>query len=124
MFKKLEIRPIHFIVTILVILLLLLHQCNRVSKLKVTNQALENKVERVKANVEASNDTIFAYKNDNDYYINEISGYQYTVNELENENKDLLNDYQKALSNVVELKRLNQLLKAEVTIVQVDSVFA
>ena len=124
MFKKLEIKPIHFITTILVILLLLLHQCNRTSKLKVINQGLENKIERVKANVEAANDTIITYKNDNDYYINEISGYQYTIAELKGENKDLLKDYEKALSDVAELKRLNQLLKAEVNIVQVDTIFA
>ena len=84
-----------FITAILVMLLLLLHQCNRTSKLKVINQGLENKIERVKANVEAANDTIITYKNDNDYYINEISGYQYTIAELKGENKDLLKDYEK-----------------------------
>ena len=124
MFKKLEIKPIHFIAAILVLILLLLHQCNRTSKFKAINEGLENKVERVKANVEAANDTIITYKNDNDYYVNEISGYQYTIAELKGENKDLLIDYEKAMKNVAELKRLNQLLKAEVNIVQVDTVFA
>ena len=104
MFKKLEIKPIHFIAAILVLILLLLHQCNRTSKFKAINEGLENKVDRVKANVEAANDTIITYKNDNDYYVNEISGYQYTIAELKGEN--------------------NQLLKAEVNIVQVDTVFA
>lgn len=124
MFKKIEIRPIHFIAVILVMVLLLLHQCNRTSKLKAINTGLENKIERVKANVDAANDSVISFKNKNDYYINEISGYQYTVAELSGKNKKLLKDYQSALANVVELKKLNQLLKTEVNITQVDTVFA
>ena len=92
MFKKLEIKPIHFITVILVMVLLLLHQCNRTSKLKAINNGLENKIERVKANVDAANDSVISYQNKNDYYVNEISGYQYTVAELKGENKKLLKD--------------------------------
>lgn len=124
MFKKLEIKPIHFIAAILVLVLLMLFQCNRISKLKVKNTALENKVVRVKANVEASADTIQTYINEKGYYINEIQGYQYTVKELETENKGLLKDYKKALADVVELKNLNQLLRTELSIKEVDTVYA
>lgn len=124
MFKKLEIKPIHFITTILVILLLLLHQCNRTSKLKVINQGLENKIVRIEANVEAANDSVVTYKNKNDYYINEISGYQYTVAELKGKNKRLLKEYEAALEDVAKLEKLNQLLKTEVNITQVDTIYA
>ena len=124
MFNKLEIKPIHFITAILVLVLLMLFQCNRISKLKVKNTALENKVVRVKANVEASADTIQTYINEKGYYINEIQGYQYTVKELETENKSLLKDYKKALADVVELKNLNQLLRTELSIREVDTVYA
>ena len=124
MFKKIEIKPIHFIAAILVLVLLMLMQCNRISKLKVKNTALENKVVRVKANVDAKSDSIETYINEKGYYINEIQGYQYTVKELETENKGLLKDYQKALADVVELKNLNQLLRTELSIKETDTVYA
>lgn len=124
MFKKIEIRPIHFISAILVLILLMLFQCSRVSKLKQDKKALENKIVRVEANNEAKGDSIETYINQNGYYINEIQGYQYTVAELKGKNSKLLKDYQKALTDVVKLEQLNQLLQAEVNIKEVDTIWA
>lgn len=123
-FKKIKIQPIHFISAILVMILLMLFQCNRVSILKQKNDALENKVERIKGNAEASVDTIEVFKNDNGFYINEIKGYQFTVKELKNENGGLLKKYKKALESAVKLERLNQLLEAQININNVDTVWA
>ena len=124
MFKKLEIRPIHFISAILVLILLMLFQCNRISKIKQQRDALENKITRVESNVSAKGDSIETYINQNGYYVNEIQGYQYTVAELKDSNNDLLNKYKDALAEAVELERLNQLLQAEVNIVEVDTIWA
>jgi hypothetical protein len=124
MFKKIEIKPIHFIAAILVLLLLMLMQCNRVSKLKQENVALENKVERIKGNVEASVDTVEVFTNDNGFYISEIKGYQFTVKELKKENVELLDKYKDALEDALKLERLNQLLQAQINIKDVDTVWA
>ena len=67
MFKSLEIKPIHFISVILVLILLLMHQCNRTAKIKAINGGLEKKVERVEANVIASQDSVKYYKNSTQY---------------------------------------------------------
>ena len=124
MFKKIEIKPIHFIAAILVLLLLMLMQCNRVSKLKQENVALENKVERIKGNVEASVDTVEVFTNNSGFYINEIKGYQFTVKELKKEKVGLLSKYKEALEDAVKLERLNQLLQAQINIKDVDTVWA
>ena len=99
-------------------------ECNRNSKLKQVNKGLEDKVTRVEANVKAGLDSIEVYKNKNNYHISEISGYQYTIKELEGEKSNILKEYKDALADVVELKRINQLLKAEVAIHEVDTIFA
>ena len=124
MFDRIEIKPIHFIAVILGLVILLMMQCNRNSKLNTINKGLEEKVIRVKSNVDASLDSVEYYKNKNNYFVSEISGYQYTIKELENENNNLLSDYTNALADVVELKRVNQLLKAEVNIHEIDTIYA
>jgi len=124
MFDRLEIKPIHFIAAILGLVILLMMQCNRNSKLKSINLGLENKVTRTEANVKAGLDSIEVYKNKNNYHISEISGYQFTIKELTGEKANILKDYENALADVVELKNVNQLLRAEVAIHEVDTIFA
>lgn len=119
-----KIRPIHFIAVILMLLLLLLFQCNSMSVLKEKNNALENKVERINGNVEASKDTIESFRNKNGYYISEIKGYQYTIEELKDSNSDILEKYKDALDEAVELERINQVLQAQLEIKDVDTVWA
>lgn len=124
MFKKLEIKPIHFISVILVLIILLMYQCNRTSKIKAINAGLEKKIDRVESNVLAANDTIKYYKNKNDFYISEITAYEYTTKELAGEANDLYSKYEGALGEIKKLKRVNQLLSAEIKIKEVDTVYA
>mgnify|MGYP001229086170 FL=1 len=124
MMTSIKIKPIHFIAAILGLVILLMMECNRNSKLKQVNKGLEQQVTRVEANVEASLDTIEVYKTKNNYYVNQISGYQYTLKELESKNGDLLKEYSDALAEVSDLKKINQLLKAEVNIKEVDTMYA
>lgn len=124
MFKSLEIKPIHFISVILVLIILLMFQCNRTAKIKAINNGLEKKVERVEANVIAGQDTVKFYKNKNDFLVSEITAYQYTANELKNEADDLYAKYENALGDIKKLKRVNQLLSAEISIKEVDTVYA
>ena len=122
--KSIKIKPIHLIAVILGLVLLLMMECNRNSKLRQVNKGLEQQVTRVEANVEAGLDSIEVYKTKNNYYVNQISGYQYTLKELETKNDGLLKEYNNALAEVTDLKRINQLLKAEVNIKEVDTIYA
>lgn len=124
MFKSLEIKPIHFIMVILILIILLMLQCDRAAKVKAINVGLENKVERVEANIIASQDSVLYYKNENDFYISEISSYEYTAKELKNEAGDLYVKYENALGKIKELKKVNQLLSAEIIIKEIDTVYA
>ena len=124
MFKKLEIKPIHFISVILVLIILLMYQCNRTDKIKAINVALEDKVERVESNFLAGQDTIEYYKNKNDFYVGEIRAYTYTANELKNEGDELFEKYNNALGEIKKLEKVNQLLSTQINIVEVDTVFA
>lgn len=124
MFKSLEIKPIHFISVILVLIILLMFQCNRTAKIKAINGGLEKKVERVEANVIASQDSIKYYKNENDYLVSEITAYEFTAEELTNDANDLYAKYENALGDIKKLKKVNQLLSAEINIKEVDTVYA
>ena len=124
MFKSLEIKPIHFISVILVLIILLMLQCNRTAKIKAINGGLEKKVERVAANVIASQDSIRYYKNENDYLVSEITAYEFTTEELKNNANDLYTKYEDALGDIKKLERVNQLLSAEISIKETDTVYA
>lgn len=124
MFKSLEIKPIHFISVILVLIILLMLQCNRTTKIKAINGGLEKKVERVAANVIASQDSIRYYKNENDYLVSEITAYEFTTEELKNNANDLYAKYEDALGDIKKLERVNQLLSAEISIKETDTVYA
>ena len=124
MFKKIEIKPIHFIAVILVLIILLMHQCNRTSKIKAINKGLEKKVERAAANVIAGQDSIRYYKNENDYLVSEISAYEFTAEELKNNANDLYAKYEDALGDIKKLERVNQLLSTEISIKETDTVYA
>tara|TARA_B100001093_G_scaffold471549_2_gene493923 strand:- start:9975 stop:10787 length:813 start_codon:yes stop_codon:yes gene_type:complete len=124
MFKKLEIKPIHFISVILVLIILLMFQCNRTTKIKAINTGLENKVERIEGNIIASQDTIKYYKNKNDFYVSEISAYEFTAKELKDKADDLYEKYENALGDIKKLKNVNQLLSAEINIKEIDTVYA
>ena len=103
---------------------MLMYQCNRTSKIKAINAGLEKKIDRVESNILAANDTIKYYKNKNDFYISEITAYEYTTKELAGEANDLYSKYEGALGEIKKLKRVNQLLSAEIKIKEVDTVYA
>lgn len=124
MFKTLEIKPIHFIATILLLIILLMHQCNRTAKIKAINKGLEIKVERAGQNIIASQDSIKYYKNENDFLVSEITAYEFTAEELTNDANDLYAKYENALGDIKKLKKVNQLLSAEINIKEVDTVYA
>ena len=115
MIKKLEIKTVHFIIIILVLIIIMMGQCSRFSGLKSERDALETKVERVENNVLAANDSVNIYKNKQDYYISQISGFEKTRQELLDEKDQSYKNYVGVLDLNKKLKGVNNLLKTQIT---------
>jgi len=115
MFKKIEIKPIHFVAVILVLIILMMGQCSRISGLKAERSALETKITRVENNILASNDSVVFYKNKQDYYISQISGFEKTKQELLDDKEQTYKKYVDALDLNKKLKGVNNLLKTQIT---------
>ena len=116
MFKKIEIKPIHFVAVILVLIILMMGQCSRISGLKAERTALETKITRVENNILASNDSVNFYKNGQDYYISQISGFEKTRQELLDQKDQAYKNYVGALDLNKKLKGVNNLLKTQITV--------
>lgn len=115
MFKKIEIKPIHFVAVILVLIILMMGQCSRISGLKAERSALETKITRVENNILASNDSVVFYKNKQDYYVSQISGFEKTKQELLDDKEQTYKKYVDALDLNKKLKGVNNLLKTQLT---------
>jgi len=116
MFNTLKIKPIHFITIILLLIILIMGQCSRISGLKSERTSLETKIIRVENNILASNDTLTFYKNKQDYYISQISGFEKTKQELLNEKNQSYKKYTNALDLNKKLEGVNNLLQTQITI--------
>jgi hypothetical protein len=115
MFKKIEIKPIHFVAVILVLIILMMGQCSRISGLKAERTALETKITRVENNILASNDSVAFYKNGQDYYISQISGFEKTKQELLDQKDQAYQKYVGVLDLNKKLKGVNNLLRIEIS---------
>lgn len=115
MFKKIEIKPIHFVAVILVLIILMMGQCSRISGLKAERMALETKITRVENNILASNDSVVFYKNKQNYYISQISGFEKTKQELLDDKEKAYQKYVDALDLNKKLKGVNSLLRTEIS---------
>jgi hypothetical protein len=115
MFKKIEIKPIHFVAVILVLIILMMGQCSRISGLKAKRTALETKITRVENNILASNDSVAFYKNGQDYYISQISGFEKTKQELLDQKDQAYQKYVGVLDLNKKLKGVNNLLRIEIS---------
>lgn len=114
MFKSFEIKPIHFISVILILIILMMGQCSRMSTLKEQRDANASKVTRIENNLKAANDSVVKYKTKNNYYVSQISGFERTVKELRKENKETYKKYVGVLDLNKKLKNVNNLLMIEI----------
>jgi len=105
---------------LVVIVFLLLGQCSRNATLVDEVNRLEQEVSVGEANIMASFDSIEIVKQRNGIMIGEVSAYQMSNLQLIKTNKQLANDYSKALNLNKKLKDVNTLLKAE--LVEKDSI--
>lgn len=103
-------------VVLTILVLLLLHQCDRNSTLKVDAKNAQRVANRTLNNLKASQDTIKFERNRNGELVAIKLGYEFDINTLTDENKRVIADYQKALGLGRDLKGVNALLRAEIRV--------
>lgn len=106
---------IQFII-LAVLILLLLHQCDRNSTLKSDAEKAQMVANRNFNNLKASQDTIKFERNKNGQLVAIKLAYEFDINTLTAENKKVIGEYQKSLGLNKDLKGVNSLLRAEIKI--------
>jgi hypothetical protein len=99
---------------IMILVLLLLHQCNQTNKIKEQVKKEQSENIRIKNNWEASLDTLKQYKISDSTTRAEISGYELTLEELESDYLDLLGKF-----NIEKNKKPTTIVKTEYIIKEV-----
>lgn len=103
-------------VGVVILVLLLLHQCDRNSMLKQDAENAQKVATRNYNNLKASQDTIKFERNKNGELVAIKLAYEFDINTLTTENKKVIGDYQKSLGLNKDLKGVNSLLRAEIKI--------
>lgn len=99
---------------IVVLVLLLMQQCERSANLKQDVATAQMIANRNLNNYKASQDTIKFERNRNGELVAIKLAYEFDINTLTAENKRVIGDYQKALGLNKDLKGVNSLLRAEI----------
>mgnify|MGYP001095220396 CR=1 FL=1 len=98
---------------LVVMVLLLLGQCNRAARLDSEIIVLKTDLNVANANTLAAMDSVEVIVNKNGYLQADIQSYQMTNTELLSKNAKLANEYAKALSLNKKLNNVNSLLRAD-----------
>lgn len=107
-------RNVIMFLSIAVLILLLMQQCDRNATLKGEVQTAQEIANRNFNNYKASQDTIKFERNKNGELVAIKLAYEFDINTLTAENKRVIGDYQKALGLNKDLKGVNSLLRAEI----------
>jgi hypothetical protein len=99
---------------IVVLVLLLMQQCNRTETLKGEVETAKMVANRNFNNYKASQDTIKFERNRNGELVAIKLAYEFDINTLTTENKKVIGDYQKTLGLNKDLKGVNSLLRTEI----------
>lgn len=113
--KNLKLRHI-IIIGLILSLLFSFYQCHRNSELKKQIKEKEEKAERHYNNYKASKDSLKLFKNKFNDIIAEKRSFAFTIDELEESNKQLKNKYQKALGLNKDLRNTVSLLEQKIQI--------
>ena len=98
---------------LVIVVLLLLGQCNRSANLKKQLEETKIELQNSNSNFKASQDTVRVIKNKKGYLEADITTFKVTNKELLDANKKLASQYAEALSLNRKLKNVNTLLTAE-----------
>jgi hypothetical protein len=101
---------------VVLLVLLLLQQCDSNASLRQEIKQVQLVADRELNNYKASLDTIKIERNKNNDLVAIKKAYEFDINTLTNDNKNLIKNYQSALNLSKDFKGINSLLKIEIRI--------
>jgi len=101
---------------VVILVLLLLQQCNSNASLKREIAQVQMVADRELNNHRASLDTIKIERNKNGDLVAQKLSYEYDINSLTDANKKAIADYQRALNLTKDIRNVNSLLRTEIRI--------
>lgn len=101
---------------VVILILLLLQQCNSNASLKREIKQVQMVADRELNNYKAGQDTIRIERNKNGELVAQKLAYEFDINSLTEANKKAIADYQRALNLTKDIKNINSLLRAEIKV--------
>lgn len=101
---------------VVILILLLLQQCNSNASLKREIKQVQMVADRELNNYKAGQDTIRIERNKNGELVAQKLAYEFDINSLTEVNKKAIADYQRALNLTKDIKNINSLLRAEIKV--------
>lgn len=101
---------------VVILILLLLQQCNSNASLKREIKQVQIVADRELNNYKAGQDTIRIERNKNGELVAQKLAYEFDINSLTDSNKKAIADYQRALNLTKDIKNINSLLRTEIRV--------
>lgn len=101
---------------VVILILLLLQQCNSNASLKREIKQVQIVADRELNNYKAGQDTIRIERNKNGELVAQKLAYEFDINSLTDSNKKAITDYQRALNLTKDIKNINSLLRTEIRV--------
>lgn len=101
---------------VVILVLLLLQQCNSNASLKREIKQVQMVADRELNNYKAGQDTIRIERNKNGELVAHKLAYEFDINSLTDSNKKAIADYQRALNLTKDIKNINSLLRTEIRV--------
>ena len=101
---------------VVILVLLLLQQCNSNASLKREIKQVQMVADRELNNYKAGQDTIRIERNKNGELVAQKLAYEFDINSLTEVNKKAIADYQRALNLTKDIKNINSLLRTEIRV--------
>lgn len=101
---------------VVILILLLLQQCNSNASLKREIKQVQIVADRELNNYKAGQDTIRIERNKNGELVAQKLAYEFDINSLTDSNKNAIADYQRALNLTKDIKNINSLLRTEIRV--------
>lgn len=101
---------------VVILVLLLLQQCNSNASLKREIKQVQMVADRELNNYKAGQDTIRIERNKNGQLVAQKLAYEFDINSLTEVNKKAIADYQRSLNLTKDIKNINSLLRTEIRV--------
>lgn len=99
-----------------IVVLLFLKQCNSIQKLKEEKEMAKKEAKRAMNNLLAEQDSVRVLIKENGGLVASKRSFEYTIDELKDNNSELVEEYKEALGDIKNLKDVNSLMKTEIAV--------